>query len=378
MTRGDIVKLLSKAGSAFIIFFSVALFYVVPAYPDLIYLKNGRTLEGRITEQTDSCYKVRLKVVEAKLMKDEVEFVEKRDLPENFFESETAEMSKLLGETVSAESVSNPAGAEGYSPPGSSAYTANFKISHEKGRKGDKPVSNINVEILTNIPKDASARVAFKLKGVVIESRIVRIQPGKLCVSFGPFEKMFLPAVYTITLEFPINEDGRAEMTHSEFKIGSDKDISEAYKRTKAEAENIIAAIDSCSSELDRAYLKNRGSYDKKRWSGWSDKWLCDLERIGGRFDEVDETYVIYLYPVMQVNMPICIQSLKKVYEIYDIQVKNSIRVDKKIPDQTKLFSARKTATDIFYRSFSAIMDDVTGMQTSEQGLSGGILNRAD
>jgi hypothetical protein len=331
--------------------------HAVSLSADLIRLKNGRILEGKIIEQTDSYIKAKLKVVEVKLVKDEVESVETTDLPDDFF----GNSEKLT--------------AEGYSVPGDSLYNnrINMRISYERSGGRDKRASNVIVTARTNIPDNSWVKVNLKLGDCVIESKVARVISGKFYVDFGPFEKEFMPAIYTVVAEFSAVGRNKPEMVFSDFKIGSDMEIKEVYGRARNEVESALSEIDSRFSELNRVYLANLKYYDRNKWNAWSDEWLSVLDKIDAAFRGSKEYYVIYPYPIVQNRMPACIKSLKDIYRIYDVQVKASIKADKKIADRAVYFTKCKAETDRFYKLFSSMIDDVTDNRIAKSNVADGI-----
>jgi len=349
-------------GIIFVSFFLIAVYYAASLYADEIFLKSGKVFEGKIIEQSDSYIKVKLKVVEAKFAKSEVESIKVEDLPKDFFKPD-GELS-----------------AEGYSVPGDSSYSGKMrlKVSYEKTGNKIKHTSGIIVTAKTNIPEGSQAKVFLKLGDRVIDSKAARVYAGSLYVDFGPYEKIFPPAVYTVSAEFTAGDHAKPETVYSEFRIGSSRDIKESYARMREEAENTLVEIDNRFSELNRVYLANVRYYDRNKWNAWGDEWLSGLDRVDATFRDLKESYVIYLYPVVQDKISVCIKSLKNIYQMYDVQVKSSIRADKKTGSQVIYFTRCKAETDNFYRLLSSMMDDVTKDRVAGLSVAGDILNRAD
>ncbi|MFA5316241.1 MAG: hypothetical protein WC369_02320 [Dehalococcoidales bacterium] len=349
-------------GILFVSFFLITSYYAASLYADVILLKNGKVIEGKIIEQSDSYIKAKLKVVEVKLAKSEVESVEISDLPEGFF-GKAKELS-----------------VEGYSVPGDSSYSGKMrlKVSYEKTGNKIKHTSDIIVTAKTNIPDDSQVEVFLKLRDCVIDSKAARVYAGRFYVDFGPFEKIFPPAVYAVSAEFTAGDDVKPETAYSEFRIGSDRDVKETYARMRAEAENTLVEINNRFSELNRVYLANIRYYDKNKWNAWGDEWLSGLDKVDATFKDLKESYVIYLYPVVQDKISVCIKSLKNIYQMYDVQVKSSIMADKKTGSQAAYFARCKAETDNFYRLLSSMMDDVTKDRAAGLSVAGDILNRAD
>ena len=139
-----------------------------PAFADVIHLKNGRAVEGEIVEQTDSYVEVRLKTLTAKFDLKDVQSVEKKELPGNFFVSEVSTRYDKLK-------------AEGYSEMDNSPYKIMTKATYDKFK------DLVEIEGDIDLPEKATLYVALKKDNNIVDSLQTAVTGNKFAVRFGPF-----------------------------------------------------------------------------------------------------------------------------------------------------------------------------------------------
>jgi len=157
----------------------------MPANADVIYLRNGRTLEGEILGQTETYLEVRLKAVKAKFNIDDVEAIEKKDLPEGFFKEAKVDIKEPQKQ------------AEGYSPPPKPSYAIKLKARYRD--EFNREV--IDIEAKTNLPEGILVNVYFKRSDDVIASLRTPVKNGKFFARLGPFESKLSSGKYTVEAE---------------------------------------------------------------------------------------------------------------------------------------------------------------------------------
>lgn len=329
------------------------------SYADLVHLKNGRVLEGEVTEQTDSYLEIKLKVAKAKFPNGEIESVEKKELPEGFFGTEEEKVKPAVSQKKSARG-KKTAQAEGYSEPEKLIYSISMKASYEKENKKDKQEEKIYAKADTNLPEGESVKVNLKRKNFVIESKYVNVKYGGFFATFGPFDKSLMPGIYTVEAEFPPGAEKREGWAVREVGVGSDKDIKAWEERAKSEMTQAIMELQGLSLSLYNNYQLNKERFDKKKWYDWSENWHSQLEVLQRTFNGFSKGYVVYLYPEAQQNILISAQNLKRLYDAYATEVEDSIRVSKQIVDIKEHAEKVNSLIHAYGRSFSSAQKDIS------------------
>lgn len=150
------------------IILTILLILAAPVFADVIHLKNGRTVEGEIVAQTDTYLEARLKSLTVKFDLKDVQSVEKKGLPEDFFVKHYSTRSDKLK-------------AEGYSAMESSPYKIVTKATYDKFK------DLVEIEGDVDLPEKATIYVALKKDNNIVDSLQTAVTGNKFAVRFGPF-----------------------------------------------------------------------------------------------------------------------------------------------------------------------------------------------
>ena len=143
----------------------------VPVFADVIHLKNGRTVEGEMIEKTDTNVEVRLKSLTVKFDVKDIQSVEKKEIPNNFFVKEDSTRSDNLK-------------VEGYSaPPENPSYKLVTKATYRKIENKEM----VEVEGDINLPEKSTIYVALKKDNNIIDSVQIAVSGNKFIAYLGPF-----------------------------------------------------------------------------------------------------------------------------------------------------------------------------------------------
>lgn len=287
--------------------------FISPAPADDIYLKNGRMVQAEVIGQTDTHLEVRTKVGRIKFSLDDVQRVEKKELPADFFE-----------ETKKPAPQAKPAVAEKPAPAGEDAARA-MSVTAKFEEVDKKAV--IRAEGTTTLPDGALICVFFKrLNEYVVFGECIS-QNKTFDITFGPFDKPLVPGEYNIQAVFmpekqpegftkALNGKG-ADKTEASctLYVGNIEKVKENEASEKKEILSIVSDLENLRAELEEAYRSNRNDFNSQAWQEWSDKWLEKFRKVRMRAQKSDsELTLASLYPETRKSMPMSIIYLSDIY----------------------------------------------------------------
>lgn len=169
------------------------------SFADLIYLKNGRILEGEVVGQTDGYrqegyIEVRLRSAKVRLNMSEVESIEKKPIEtsvqaEGYSDSEPAPAQKTEQKTEQ-KPAQKPEEKPSYKITVSAVYNNDF----------EKEI--IIVYGKTNLPDKSPVNVKLKTKDGLVGSCQTLVKKKQFNIGFGPFKQKLDPASYSIEAEY--------------------------------------------------------------------------------------------------------------------------------------------------------------------------------
>lgn len=322
---------------------------IVPA--DVVYLKDGRAVEGKIIERTSAYLKIKLKVVEAKYEAKDISRVEIAELPKGFFK-----------EDRTPKKATTALRAEGYSKPEASLYGMNLEARYEtlKGK------GIVTVAGGADLPDNALIYVILKRLGNTITCKQVFLKDRRFCVSTEPFDKKFLAGEYTVEAEFDPRrvmskktrrlKNARASCSLS---IGTPEEMLSDEKRIMADINSNILKLEKLYGDLNEAYEENRKSYDPKTWKKWEESWLPREKALEKAVQNNFNLYVVYLFPESQKNIWNCVQYLGLLHRAYSLELADPENFSKRINDPENYIPEPGSLRDSFTRLLTSAQEDI-------------------
>lgn len=324
--------------------------FMSPAPADDIYLKNGRIVQAEVMEQTDTYLEVRTKVGKIKFSLNDVQRVEKKELPGNFFEEkkkpasqakpavtekpvptggaaakpaeETASAAEEEAADIAEELAEDRAEKLAASQPAPVAAANTMSVTAKFEEVNKKAVIRANGT--TTIPDGALICVFFKRLNEYIVAGECIAQNKTFDITFGPFDKPLIPGEYNVQAVF------MPEKQSEEFKkalkgkgankleasctlyVGNIEKARENEASAKKEILSIISDLEGLRAELEEAYRSNRNNFNGQAWQEWSDKWFEKFKKVRIRAQKSDP--LVSLYPETRKSMPMSITYLSDIY----------------------------------------------------------------
>ena len=356
--------------------------FMSPAPADDIHLKNGRMMQAEVIEQTDTYLEVRTKVGKIKLNLNDVEHVEKKELPGNFFE-ETKKPALEAKPAVTEKPV--PTGEEAVGQP-ASVDTANVMSVTAKFEKVDKKAV-IRADGTTTLPDGALIHVFFKRLNEYIVFGECIAQKKTFDITFGPFDKPLIPGEYSVQAVF-MPEKQSEEFTKAlkgqgvnqaeascTLYVGNIEEVRENEASAKKEILSIISDLENLRAELEEAYRSNRNNFDSQTWQEWSDKWFEKFNKVRVRAQKSDfNLTLVSLYPETRKSMPISIKYLSDIY----LSVTRDLKDPKKAGNLPETFYGDARGINEFRNAVTRMKEEVAASPTSAAPPSGPAQEKKD
>lgn len=256
----------------FIIVCAFILFIQSSAFGDVIYLNNGRNVEGKITEETDKTVTLKVKIGEIVFKREEIKSIEKKELPSDFF-GDAGGSGTLKKETQVA------------GLPETQKFRLSIKAEYKRLLSGDAIV----VEGTTDLPPKSVLIFALKKETGTIETRRELIKKSPFSLKLGQSSgKQIVPGSYVVEAIFSPEaqeDDGvrkkvkGAQEIKAEYEVtvGSADEAGEIAERRKLELISQIKEAGRIYDEMTREYETQKGSFDKAGWNASVLKWQSKI-----------------------------------------------------------------------------------------------------
>ncbi len=282
-----------------VVFMAVCLAFcaVSSTRADTVVLQNGRTLEGRILEQTDDYIEIKLGSGKMKLGKKDIKSFEIREPAEGYSTVDLPDI-EVIPEEAAAQ---KPAAAD-----------IKLKAEFTKGK--------VFVSGTSSYPNNTPLRVYFMQGESVVMVKESRVKRGEFYIAFGPFEKEIMAGKYSVRAEAAI--DG--SKTYSEpfaLVIGSGERVKVDETRERQYLQDKAQEVSGLYEELNKAYDNAKASYDERKWKEWSQGWLERANAAGLRFNDDSRKYVASVRPVSQRRLQFCFHQLPLLLRAYTIDL---------------------------------------------------------
>lgn len=291
-------------------------------YSDVVHLKNGRLIEGEVIEETDNAVNLRTKIGKVIFQRNELESIERKELPLDFFES--------LQPTVKKKELTQPtekkSGVEGYSEIKPPKFNLNINAEFKRLLEGDA----ILVNGTTNLPPKAVLYLIFKTQTQqTLAVRKLFVEGATFSDRIGPFgNKRVSPGVYIVEASFsPERQESekikdmlasaQEIIATSEITIGSLAEAEEKVNKRKAELASQIKELEYLYDELNRQYQMQKKKFNEGSWNTWSLRWRPQLGAIKSSNEDYRNKTLVLDYPVQENVLNEVIYDLELLWNRY-------------------------------------------------------------
>lgn len=324
-----------KLGRIFLIAL-MAFFVATSSRADTVVLQNGRTLEGRILEQTDDYVEIKLGSGKMRLGRKDIR---------SFEIKEPAEGYSIVDIGLKPKEIEDEAAAP-------KPFVTDIKLKAEF-TKGKVFVSGTSI-----YPNNTPLRVYFMQGESVIMVKESRVKRGEFYVAFGPFEKEIMAGNYAVRAE-AITGDEKVYSEPFAITIGTVERVKVDETRAKEYLADVAKEAGGLYEELNKAYENNKASNDELEWRDWSKKWVSKVNAAGKRLEENSGAYLISLHPVSQRRLQFCFHQLPLLLRAYTIDLNSS---GAKPVEQILPVQNTQVLRDSFDRALSETKHDVSAV----------------
>ncbi len=304
----------------FLFVLNASLSFPLLAFADRVLLKNGDILECEVLDKNVTDLEIKLKNGDEVWMKlDEVESIEKKPLPPDFFQEEQPPAEK-----PSSEKPKEPF----------------YKITNIVARyiKEDRD-RIIEVKGAANLPDNSLIYIFLKRLDNCVVSGEALAKDNNFSIRLGPIEKELLPGKYVIEADFiPYRQTeeiqsavaqaegvSEAKLIHVSYPFTLDRpdnpeETSLTERQFKADLLSMISKLQKLYDELNNIYRVRVADHDKWVWEKWSNDWISKVKDIDVQNREKSQRYVS-LYPKAQENIHMVTLNLQALQNAYSLEV---------------------------------------------------------
>lgn len=298
---------------------------------DEIMLKNGRVLQGEIVEESDGQVILRMKLGKTIVPRKDVVSIEKKDLPEDYFEIPDEAPEKA------------PADAGEKTQDNKVPY--DFKIAASYEPQGDSVRVTVSGE--ATLPNGATVEIFIKRRDRFIISGRTSVFDNRISMDFRFSKRRFFPAVYTVSAIFiPERQSPDVrKILQSNFAFGPRvktveascplyagkiREIIEAEVEAKCEVGTAMAKLEMMQSELSAKFAAAKKKFNAREWDKWSYTWMLYMRGVQKKQDPRNS-----FFPKADEAVAIAANTLLKLWqycnlELRDIAAYNKIKNDPK------------------------------------------------
>jgi len=345
-------------------------------------------VQAEAINQTDTYLEVRTKFGNIKFALNDVQYVEKKELPKNFFEgtkrpaAPVAPAKKpavtekpapvVVEETAKTLGGEDTAAKLAASQPASRDTVNLMSVAAKFEKVGKKAV--IRADGTTTLPDGALIYVFFKRLNEYIVFGECITQKETFDITFGPFDKPLIPGEYSVQAVF-MPEKQSEEFTKAlkgkgvnqleascTLCVGNIEEVRESEASAKREILSIISDLENLRAELEEAYRSNRDNFDSQRWQEWSDKWFEKFKKVRIRAQKSDsDVTLVSLYPETRKSMPMSVKYLSDIYLAVVKDLKNPEKAGK-LPET---FQGDIRGINEFRNALTRMKEEVAASPTS-------------
>lgn len=297
-------------------------------HADIIHLKNGQALEGEVIKEDNEYIEIKIKIGEAKISRNDVESIEKNELPEGFFND-----AGILDEKSGSESLQSENTKQETSVQEEKKIIYEVSVEAKFLKEDDKGV--VEVYGKTNFPEGVLIYVFLKKLDIFIASLEVPVKEGQFFSRLGPFEKELPFGEYIVEAVFMPERQAKnviEKLSESErqlisgyyvLQIGSNEEIGQNEKECIEEIESIFIELEILFRELDNNYKINLDNFNPSSWDTWSKDWLLRQGKVREDVWIRMQKYFIPLFPELDAALVNIVDTIYILYNRYSMRFKD-------------------------------------------------------
>jgi hypothetical protein len=278
------------------------LFMAASSRADIIFLRNVRSIEGKITDTTIDYIEIKLGSGKMRTGTKDVSSFEAREPAEGY-------------STAALPEINTEPEPEPKTEEAPQVFSASIKVKAEY-KRGKIYVSGTS-ELANNTP----LRVYFMQAGGVINMKESRVKRGEFYVVFGPFENRMISGVYTVQAEAMTGTNNRLYSKPYELMIGSRERAETDETKTREYLNRTASGAEALYKELNAEYEKSRSSYSAQKWEDWSGRWFSKVSAARQKFEEEAKAYVVSTHALSQRRIRFCFNQLPLLLRAYTIKL---------------------------------------------------------
>jgi len=324
-------------------------------YADIVHLKNGKALEGEILEKDESKVVIRAKLGEITLNSSDIDSVEEKALPDDFFEVKQTPKPK---ESQKANPVEAKKDKE--KKPEKPLYSIDLKAAYRTSSSNEY----VDVDGTTNLPDNALIFIFFKrLENYIMTAKSI-VNNGSFSMTFGPLQGKVPGGTYTIEADFMPDKQtedvirklkgDKNKLVHGScFLTFGDPEAAQINeKQLKVNIKSMACELKALYDELDKTYTANKVSFDGNTWNKWSQDWLSRVRKVKSNIALLSQKG-LSLFPISERRLSAAVNTLFNLHTEYSTALKN--------PSGTKSPNPLgMSGTDMLKMSFSQDMEGIS------------------
>ena len=265
-------------------FSSVGNIYV---YADIVHLKNGQWIKGEIIEETDKTVKLKIRIGQVTLQRQEIDSIEKKEI------DQPTEVELK---------------AEGYKEVSLPKFNLNIDTEFKRLSDGDA----ILINGTTNLPSKTVLRFTFRTSSQTIAVLKETIEEPTFSTKIGPFGyKRVSPGSYIVEVVFSpeLQESERIKemlggakeiIAKASVTVGSPYEAEEKANKRKLELTSQLGGLERLFEELNRKYAAQKRDFNKPAWNTWSTKWQFQLKTIESLNEDYRDKTLVVDFPIQE------------------------------------------------------------------------------
>ncbi len=317
--------MLIMAGRVFVILAGLFFIFEGRVAADEVYLRNGRVLQGEIVEEYDGEVVLRMKLGKTVVPRKDIASIEKKVLPEDFFETPDDAPAKA------------PASADEKTRDNKVPY--DFKVTASYEPQGES--ARITVSGEATLPNGATVEVLIKRRDRFIASGRTSVFDNRISMDFRFSKRRFFPAVYTVSAIFMPERQSPdvKKILQSNFAFGTKvktveascalyagkiKEIIEAEVDAKCEVGTAMAKLEMMQSELSVKFAAAKKSFNARDWDKWSYTWMLYMRGIQKKQDPRNS-----FFPKADEAVAMAANSLLKLWQYCNLELRDPAAYNK-------------------------------------------------